>query len=59
MARHFGPQHIANGYAAMGGNKKRPHYSGFNSQRSVAESIAASRAAAARQAKISAGKKKG
>ena len=57
MAKHFGPQHIANGYAAMGGNKNRPIYSGFNSQRSVAESIAASRALAARQARIKAGKK--
>lgn len=57
MARHFGAQHIVNGYAAMGGNKHRPKYSGFNSQRTVAESIAASRNAAARQARIKAGKK--
>lgn len=58
MARHFGPQHIKNGYAAMGGSKLRPIYSGFNSLRSVAEAISAARAAAARQAKISQGKKK-
>lgn len=27
MARHFGPQHVKDGYAAMGGNLKRPIYS--------------------------------
>lgn len=57
MSKRFGPQHIANGYAAMGGSMRRPIYSGFNSQRSVADSINAARAAAARQAKIKAGKK--
>lgn len=59
MAKHYGPQHIANGYAAMGGNKKRPIYGGFNRKRTVAEAIAHSRAAAFRQAKIAGGKKKG
>lgn len=58
MARHFGAQHIANGYAAMGGSLKRPNYSGFNSQRTVAESIAAERARAAHEARMKAGKKK-
>lgn len=52
MARHFGPQHIRNGYAAMGGSLKRPIYGGFNRQgRSVAESIQAERAKAAREAR--------
>jgi hypothetical protein len=50
MARHFGPQHIKNGYAAMGQSRRRPLYSGFNSQRTVAEAIAAARHAAAKQA---------
>lgn len=58
MSRHFGPQHIRNGYAAMGGSLRRPLYSGFNSQRTVAESIAAERAKAAREARAKAGKKK-
>lgn len=58
MARHFGAQHIKNGYAAMGQSLRRPIYAGVNSSRSVAESIAAARNAAARQAKIKAGKKK-
>lgn len=46
MARHFGPQHMKNGYAAMGGNKHRPRFS----------STVAERAKEARDAK--AGKKK-
>lgn len=56
MARHFGPQNMRNGYAAMGGALRRPMHKGA-SNRSVAESIAAARNAAARQARIKAGKK--
>lgn len=57
MARHFGAQHIQNGYAGMGGNLKRPiHKRG--STRSVAESISAARKAAARAARIKSGKKR-
>lgn len=33
MARHFGPQHVKNGYAAMGGSLKRPIYSTFRKDR--------------------------
>lgn len=58
MARHFGAQHIKNGYAAMGNSLARPRYKGMNSKRSVGEAIAAERARAARAAKIGAGKKK-
>lgn len=50
MARHFGAQHVKNGYAAMGGSLKRPIYSGINSGMSVAQSIARERAKAAREA---------
>ena len=57
MARGFGAQHMRNGYAAMGGSLARPIYGGVNSGRTVAEAIAAERAAAARAAKISAKKK--
>lgn len=56
MPRHFGPQHMKNGYAAMGNSLKRPRYSNASGL-SVGESIARARAAAARQAKIKAGKK--
>ena len=52
MAKRFGAHNIKNGYAAMGGSLRRPIYSGFNSQRSVAEAIAAERAAAARAARL-------
>lgn len=51
MSRHFGPQHMRNGYAAMGAAKRRPIYASA-SGRSVADSIARARAAAARAAKI-------
>lgn len=53
MARTFGAQHMHNGYAAMGNSRRRPRYSAINSKRSVAEAIAAERAAAARAAKVS------
>jgi hypothetical protein len=52
MARHFGAQHIQNGYAGMGNSLRRPIHSGINTQRSVAEAISAERAKAARAAKI-------
>lgn len=50
MARHFSPQHIKNGYSAMGGALRRPIYGGVNGQRTVAEAIAAERNKAARMA---------
>lgn len=53
MPRRFGAQNIANGYAAMGGNLARPIHKGFDSGRTVAESIAAERAKAARMAAAS------
>lgn len=57
MARHFGAQHIANGYAGMGNSLRRPIHSGINSQRSVAEAIAAERDKAAREARAKTKKK--
>ena len=57
MAKHFGPQHIRNGYAAMGGAMGRPIYGGVNSQRTVAESIAAERRKAVREANARKSKK--
>lgn len=53
MARHFGPQHIKNGYAAMGGSLRRPLYAGVNAGKTIAESIAAERRRAARMAAAS------
>lgn len=50
MARHFGPQHTATNYAAMGNSLARPRYS-MAPGRSVAESIAHGRRVAANQAK--------
>lgn len=50
MTRHFGAQHIANGYAAMGKHPRRPIHKGTNTGRSVAESIAAERHKAVREA---------
>ena len=58
MARHFGAQHIRNGYAAMGASMLRPRYAGLASGKSIGEAIAAERARAARIAKASAGGKK-
>lgn len=57
MARHFGPQHMKNGYAAMGNSGLRPRFANAGG-RSVAESIARERAIAARMAKAQGGKKK-
>lgn len=48
MAKHFGAQHTRNGYAAMGGHRNRPIYSGVNTGRNVAEAIAAEKIKAAR-----------
>lgn len=50
MARHFGPQHMRNGYAEMGGAKGRPIYAGVTKKRSVADAIAAARRQAAKEA---------
>ena len=50
MARHFGPQHIHNSYAAMGLNTRGRPIHKRGKTRSVAESIAAARQAAAREA---------
>lgn len=57
MPRKFGPQNIKNGYAAMGGNLRRPRYPSAVT-RSVADSIAAARRAAAQEAKMRSTKKK-
>jgi hypothetical protein len=56
MARHFGPQHVKNGYAAMGNALGRPIYKGINSQKTIAEAIALERERAKRQANIKATK---
>lgn len=56
MAKRFTiKSNLHNGYAAMGGHKRRPHYPGLNAGGSVAQSIARERAAAARAAKIKKG----
>ncbi|UOF77848.1 hypothetical protein [Bacteriophage sp.] len=57
MPRHFGPQCIANGYAAMGNSLRRPRHAGIDSTKSVAQAIAEERARAVRIAKASAKKK--
>lgn len=49
MTRRFTAQHTASGYSAMGGSLARPRI-GMGSTRTVAESIAAARRAAAREA---------
>lgn len=52
MAKRFTiASNIRNGYAAMGGHKRRPVYPGAGGS-SVAESIARNREAAARAARI-------
>lgn len=51
MAKRFSAQHTKNGYAAMGGNSKRPRISG-SSHGTVADAIAAERAKAACMAAI-------
>lgn len=56
MPRHFGPQNMSNGYAAMGKSKLRPVYAGAGGK-SIGEAIAAERARAARIAKANTKKK--
>lgn len=51
MAKHFTKACTANGYAAMGGSLKRPRIA-KKGLRTVAESIAAARRAAAKAASI-------
>ena len=51
MTRRFTAQHTKNGYAAMGGNLKRPRYKGIGNT-SIADSIARERNKAARAAAI-------
>lgn len=57
MPKRFGPQHIKNGYAAMGGNLHRPRYPSART-RSVSDSIAAARAAASKEQRLKASRKK-
>ena len=57
MARHFGAQHVKNGYAAMGGALHRPIYAGINSGRSIGEAIAAEARKAQRMANAKKSKK--
>ena len=57
MARHFGPQHCKNNYAAMGGAIGAPVYKWMNRSRSVAASMAAEQAKARRMAAASKKKK--
>lgn len=56
--RHFGPQHLTNGYAEMGGALHRPYYAGLTKKRSVHEAIAEARRQAAAEARRSAKGKK-
>lgn len=51
MAKHFGPQNMANGYAAMGNAnvKGRPIYKAANRKRTVGEAIADARHQAAKE----------
>lgn len=49
--RHFGPQHLKNGYAGMGGAMGRPYYAGLTKKRSVHEAIDAARRQAAAEAR--------
>ena len=56
MTKRFTAQHIKNGYAAMGGSLKRPRYAGA-SGRNIREAIEAERRAAAKAARVKAGKK--
>ena len=58
MPRHFGPQHVRSGYAAMGSAIGRPMYKGINKGRTVAQAIAEEKVRAMRIAKALQGKKK-
>lgn len=51
MARHFGPQNMKNGFAAMGNHARRPIYGGV-SGRSIQEAMAREKAKAMRAAAI-------
>lgn len=57
MARHFGPQHCRNNYAAMGRAIGSPSYGWMNRHSTVAASIEAERRKAARMAAASKKKK--
>lgn len=57
MARHFGAQHTASNYSAMGNAMGRPRYPSARN-RSVAEAIAHARRIAANEAKAKAKPKK-
>lgn len=58
MAKHFGAQHVKNGYAAMGNARGRPIYKGINAKRTIADAIAQERARGARMAAASQKRKK-
>jgi len=57
MARHFTAANIANGYAAMGKSRKRPHFKNA-AKRSVKEAILAEARKAARMANAAKSKSK-
>jgi hypothetical protein len=57
MAKRFTCRHLKNGYAAMGGSRKRPYYPAAKG-RTVAESIAKNRETAARMARAQGSKRK-
>lgn len=59
MARHFGAQHTASNYSAMGNSKRigKPNLTGAK-RRTVAEAIAHARHVAAREAAAKTKKKK-
>jgi hypothetical protein len=54
--RHFGPQHLKNGYAEMAGSRGRPHYPSIRSG-DLKASIEAERRKAAAEAKRRSAKK--
>lgn len=54
MAKHFTKRHVVNGYAAMGGNKRRPIYAGANNSKGdIKAAIEAEKRKAARMAAAS------
>lgn len=58
MAKHFTKRHVVNGYAAMGGNKRRPIYAGTNSNKGdIKAAIEAEKRKAQRMANASKSKK--
>lgn len=56
MPKRFGPQHLTNGYAALGNNRKRPYYPSARN-RSVKDAIVAEAARARRIAAANTKKK--